>query len=133
MPQLIDSLRYLRGNFGERLSMGSFDGNRTIPNAISAQADSAVRPLLECMGRGDSTGVTWQGTPMSLGAVCYAMLENLIYYESYDDPVWIRHNGGDKYAPWPGDITKPPVSAAALRAAQSAWRDVVRRHMHRFS
>src|SRR5213592_3822495 len=63
MPQLIDSLRYLRGNFGERLSMGSFDGNRTIPNAISAQ----------------------------------------------------------------------PVSAAALRAAQSAWRDVVRRHMHRFS
>jgi|SRR5437667_1243654 len=76
IDELIDSLRFLHGNFGKSLAVGSFDGQLWLSNAILAKQDSAVLPLLECMSRSDSTGVTWQGTPLSLGpsaTLCFAI------------------------------------------------------------
>ena len=116
--ELIDSLRQLRGNFRTQLALGSFDGQLTLPNAILAHGDSAVAPLLECMARHDSTGVTWRDVSLSLGAVCYAMLRNLIAYEPPDEDSW------------PGYIRRPPISDSALTAAQAAWRSVIQRRMY---
>jgi hypothetical protein len=85
------------------------------------------------MERADSTGVTWDGSPLTLGAVCYALLSSIIYYEPYDDAEWEKEHPNDPYAPWPGHIHKPPISEEALRAAQDAWRKVIGRGMHRFT
>ncbi len=120
--ELIDSLRWLHGNFATGLALGSFDGHLTLPNAVLAKGDTAVSPLLECMARPDSTGVTWRGVPLSLGAVCYAMLRNLIIYEPPDPD-----------ARWPGFIRQPPISDSALAAAQAAWRHVIQRRMYGLS
>jgi len=58
IDELIDSLRFLHGNFGKSLAVGSFDGQLWLSNAILAKQDTAVLHLLECMSRSDSTGVT---------------------------------------------------------------------------
>jgi hypothetical protein len=122
MSRLIDSLKLLHGNFKSQLVLGSFNGDWTVPNAILARADSAVLPLLECMSRSDSTGVTWRGIPLTLGAVCYAMLRNLIIYEPPDPD-----------ARWPGFIRQPPISDSVLTAAQAAWRPVIQRRKYALS
>ncbi len=119
--ELIDSLRSLRGNFRRQLAIGSFDGQIRLSQAILAHGDSAVAPLVECMSRHDSTGVTWQDVPLSLGAVCYAMLRNLVIYEPPNEESW------------PGAIRRPPITDAVLAAAQAAWRDVVKRRLYGLS
>ena len=120
--ELIDSLRYLRGNFRTGLAIGDFNGQTWLPSAILAKGDSAVSPLLECMSRRESTEATWEGTALSLGAVCYAMLRNLIIYEPPDPD-----------GRWAGFITQPPITDSSLAAAQAAWRIVIQRRLYGLS
>lgn len=89
-----------------------------------ALADTAVRRLVDCMGRTDPSAVTFEGRAVPVGIVCHRVMNWLAYHEEAGPD-------GGLVADWPGSV---PVSASAdvLKAAQRAWREVVRQRTYSF-
>src|SRR5439155_19704989 len=47
IDELIDSLRFLHGNFGKSLAVGSFDGQLLLSNPILVKQEPAFPPFLQ--------------------------------------------------------------------------------------
>jgi hypothetical protein len=82
---------------------------------LSARSpESAVAALIECLDDTSASSSVLDGTPVSLGIVCYEGLSLLVYYEPTDA-------GGDVAANWPGFIF-PQASTEDMRNAKAAWK-----------
>jgi hypothetical protein len=89
-----------------------------------ALADTAVARLVDCMGRMEPSAMTFEGRTVPVGIVCHRALKWVAYHEETGPD-------GGLVGTWAGDV---PVNASpeALRAAQRAWRVVVRQRTYSF-
>lgn len=120
---LVDSLRYIAGNFQlSRYKMPSgadryeFAGDLEYFQRIAAFGDEAVSALVECLDRPESSRVILNGSPVSWGAVCYEALGRFAYFEPTD-------SAGDSTG-WPGSVM-PGATESQLRAAKLAWKELL--------
>jgi len=128
MDDFFARLPEVRGEFSGSWALGEFTGDRAFLAQVHEYDGSVVTRLVDCLDREELSKVKWQGRQISIGALCYAVLRNTAYFESYDDPVWVEEHGQD--APWPGHL-ELDASPAELLNAQKAWEDVVQRGVFR--
>ena len=68
--------------------------------------------LVECLDDDRPSKSRLDGMPITVGAMCYEVLSNLVYYEPTT-------------ATWPGYIS-PKASLQEMRDAKAAWTQVVK-------
>lgn len=84
---------------------------------LVAFGDSAIGPLVDCIGDAHPTNTTIAGQPVLTGVLCAEALGRIIYHEETD-------SSGDIDPNWPGYVS-PRANATDLQRAQRAWRTVV--------
>jgi uncharacterized protein YceK len=74
--------------------------------------DQLLLSMVECLDDATPSKSTFDGNPIAVGAMCYEVLSNLVYYEPTT-------------ATWPGYVS-PKASLQQMRDAKAAWAKVVR-------
>lgn len=123
-----DSLGVLTGRLSQLLgsySIGAhgqwvFSGDRTLFGAIAEFKDSAVTRIVDCLDDTTASLVTVEGRRVPVGVLCYEAL----LFAAYAEPEGI--DTGE----WPGTVM-PTATTQNLRAAKSAWLEVIRRRGYR--
>ena len=124
----VDSLATIDGQVDHGWS---FQGDSTALQAIATTtdsaptlADTAVVHLVNCLGREDLARVTLDGHTVPIGIVCYLALQRFVYHEE-------TAPDGGLTPDWVGNL-EPDATPEQLRAAQRAWRTVVRERTYNF-
>jgi hypothetical protein len=110
---------------GELNDPHEFTGDMTVLRSITDLGDSAVARLVDCLDRTTPSAVTYKGRQVSVGLLCYVVLDRTAYYEAYDE----RPDDSHRYDAWPGSVTYS-ATPEQLRQAKRAWKDVVRRRVY---
>ena len=106
-------------------TVGSFQGDRAVLDAMVSRGDSAVVRLVDCLDRRDTSEVALGQHQLTMGELCYVVLNAVAYYEATGPD-------GALTADWPGHVALP-ASAAQLAAAKRAWLMVVKRRSYMLS
>lgn len=124
LSKLIRALWETDGSFEPSGFGGSwvFNGDRSVIIAVARFEDSAVAPLIDCMGEFQPARATVNGRPVMRGTMCAEVLRIGVIYEATDSL-------GEFDDQWPG-YTDPMATEGQLRAAQAAWRDVLDREAY---
>jgi hypothetical protein len=122
---LLQALWTTKGSFVGRDFSGhraAFRNLSTYADQSSANADTVVSRLVECMDRTELSEATSLGVPVSRGMMCYQALRWIAYYEAVDEH-------GELTGEWVGHV-ELNATPAEMKAAQDAWREVVRKHSY---
>jgi len=120
LTRLIDRLSITSGVWLQGAEWSSLDIPRLL-DAFEPFGDSAVVRLVDCMDDDRPAAATVERDTIARGAMCYAALTHIAYYEAF------AHRPDDEHMmdPWRGDMSLG-ASPSVRRKAQAAWRAVVR-------